>query len=432
MVRPNEPLSNLVCSSSVFTVMKSFPFAASLALISCTLPYASTGLAAEEWPQWRGPTRDGKVSGDSWPANFSGIKEIWRVALGKSYSGPVVSGGKIFTTESIDKTYEQVRAFDAATGKELWTHQWEGFQKVPFFAASNGDWVRSTPATDGKFLFVGGMRDMLLALDAASGQEKWRVDFVAANQAAPPAFGFVCSPLVQGDSVYVQAGGGFCRVEKATGKVLWTSLKDGGGMNGSAFSSPMPLTLAGVPQLVVQTREELCGVGTDGTVYWREKIPSFRGMNILTPVASGNTVFTSSYGGKTLALKLTKEGTALKQSLSWEHKAEGYMSSPVIIAGKVFLHLRNQRFSCFDLATGTQHWVTEEKFGKYMSLVAQGSRILALDERGMLLLINATPEKFDLVAQHKLPSSDTWAHLAAVGNRLYIRELQALTALEWK
>jgi outer membrane protein assembly factor BamB len=253
-------------------------------------------LCAQDWPQWRGPTRDGVATGEKWPQNLQNMKEVWRAPLGKSYSGPVTAGDRVFTTESIDKTTEHVRAFDKKTGKELWHVEWEGHQKVPFFAASNGDWIRSTPACDGKSVYIAGMRDVLVSLDAATGKENWRLDFVKDTKSAPPEFGFVCSPLVQGDAVYVQAGGAFCKVDKKSGKVLWKTLQDGGGMMGSAFSSPIMATVGGASQLVVQTRASLCGVNPeDGLVLWQQEIPSFRGMNILTPVVKADRIFTSSY-----------------------------------------------------------------------------------------------------------------------------------------
>lgn len=394
------------------------------------LPSVST---AQDWAQWRGPTRDGQAAlSPKWPASLDGLQQLWRIELPQSYSGPLVIGDTIITTASKDKTYEQAIAIDRLTGKERWMVQWEGYQKVPFFAASNGDWIRSTPASDGTRVYIAGMRDVLLCLDLKTGKEIWRLDFVKEMKSAPPTFGFVCSPLLDGDFLYVQAGGAFCKLEKATGKLVWKSLTDGGGMNGSAFSSPIMTEIAGKRQLLVQTRNHLCGVDpADGKELWQQKIKAMQGMNILTPVIQENMLFTSAYGGKTQAFDLVKQDNSFNITERWQHKAEAYMSTPVLISGKLYLHLRNQRLTCFDFATGNQHWQSENRYGKYMSLVAQGDRILALDERGILLLIKANPEKFELLQEKKISEQDTWAHLALSGNRLYIRELKGLTAWEW-
>lgn len=403
-------------------------------LFSILVSGLATSLRAEDWLQWRGPHRDGQVAASAaWPASLDGLKQRWHVDLSASYSGPLVVGDAIITTFSRDKTFEGVKALDRATGKEKWVVEWEGFQKVPFFAASNGDWIRATPVSDGHRVYVAGMRDVLVCLDVVTGREVWRVDFVKELSAAPPTFGFVCSPLLEGDFIYVQAGGAFCKLRKDNGQVVWKSLADGGGMNGSAFSSPILTEVAGVRQLLVQTRDKLCGVDpADGTELWNQKIKTFQGMNILTPVVKADRIFTSAYGGKSQLFQLAKASDHLVLTEQWQHKAEAYMSTPVVIAGKIFLHLRNQRFTCLDMATGQQLWVTDEKFGKYMSLVASGDKILALDERGILLLIKANPEKFELLSQRKISDQETWAHLAIVGREIYIRELKGLTAWKWE
>lgn len=356
---------------------------------------------------------------------------MWRVELPPSYSGPVVSPRAVFVTGTAEQTTEVVAAFDRKTGKELWRVQWPGSLTVPFFAASNGSWIRATPAYDGESLFVAGMRDVLVCLDAETGGERWRVDFVKEFGTAPPAFGFVSSPLVEGDAVYVQAGASFVKLEKATGKVLWRTLKDDGGMMGSAFSSPVTATLAGKPQLVVQTREKLAGVEPEtGDVLWEQPVPSFRGMNILTPVVFGDGVFTTSYQNKAWRFDVSKAGDGFRVAEAWGDDTQGYMSTPVVIGGHAYLHLQNQRFACVDLASGKRTW-TSKPFGKYCSLVAQGDLILALDQTGELLLIRANPGEFELLDRRKVSEQETWAHLAVCGDEVFVRELNGLAAFRW-
>lgn len=386
-----------------------------------------------EWPQWRGPDRNGTVKGDAWPADFSKLEPAWEAQLGPSYSGPVITDKLVFTTESVDKRLERVHAMDRTTGAIVWTAEWEGYQGVPFFASRNGDWIRSTPAWDGQDLFVAGMRDVLVSLDGATGKENWRVDFVSEFQKPAPGFGFVCSPLVDGPYVYVQAGAAFRKLDKATGKTVWTTLEAKGGAMDSAFSSPVLTKINGQPQVLVQTREALCGVDpANGTVLWSQPIKAFRGMNIQTPVIQGNRLFTTAYQGRSQAWDVSGSAGSPGVALAWEHKAEGYMSTPVLIGGKVFLHLRNKRFTCLDLATGAQDWITGRKFGDYWSLIAQGSRILALDQTGSLYLIGANPREFKLLAEKKLSEDETWAHLAIDDDLIVIRSLKKLQAFRWK
>jgi hypothetical protein len=108
------------------------------------------------------------------------------------------------------------------------------------------------------------------------------------------------------------------------------------------------------------------------------------------------------------------------------------MSTPVIIDGVAYHHLKSQRMTAIEIATGRELWTSDQSFGKYLSFVAQGDRILALDQRGELYLLRANPEKFDLLDQGKLSGDDTWAHLAIAGRQLFVRELNALTAFRWQ
>lgn len=373
----------------------------------------------------------------AWPdqVDEKTLVKKWRAELGPSYSGPIVAADRVFVTETRGKKTEVVQALSRTDGKVLWSAEWPGAMSVPFFAWENGEWIRATPAFDGESLFVAGMRDVLVCLDAANGKERWRVDFVERFKSPLPTFGFVSSPLVDGKHVYVQAGAAFVKLNKRTGETVWRSLNDGGGMNGSAFSSPFKATIAGQAQFLVQTRERLVGVdGATGQELWSQKIEAFRGMNILTPVVVGDAIFTSSYGGKSWLFDLAKSGDGTDKKITvserWQNKTQGYMSTPVVIDGHIYTHLKNQRFACIELATGKERWVTTP-FGKYWSLVAQGQKILALDERGDLLLINANPDKFELLSQRHVSDSPTWAHLAVCDNEVFIRDLKGLTVHRW-
>ncbi|MBX9584599.1 MAG: PQQ-like beta-propeller repeat protein [Gemmataceae bacterium] len=392
-------------------------------------------LFAGDWPQWRGPTRDGHAPGPAWPDTLSGdaLKTLWRVEnLGPSYSGLVVSANRVFVTETVNKEREVVTALDRKTGKEVWKTDWPGAMKVPFFADRNGSWIRSTPALDGDTLYVAGMRDVLVALDADTGKERWRVDFVKDHGTPPPDFGFVCSPLVGPDGVYVQAGGGLAKLDKATGKVRWRALADGGGMMGSAFSSPVFATLAGKQQVVVQTRTKLAGVDPEtGDVLWSRDIPSFRGMNILTPAPFEDGVFTSTYGGTTQLVRLKSEAGQVVAEAGWNARYEGNMTSPVVVGGHAYLLGKDKRLVCFDLATGKQVWGTDKRFGDYWSLVARGDKLLGLDNRGVLYLVRADPKDYEPLDERKLGAGETWAHLAVCGGELFVRDLNGITAYRW-
>ena len=198
--------------ASIFTVS---------AAVHGTEPAADTQ-PTPPWTQWRGPTRDGQVAGPPWPDSLQdgSLELLWRIPLGPSYSGPIASDELVFTTETKNKEIEVVSAFDRRTGKNRWSLEWPGAISVPFFAKSSGDWIRSTPAYDGECLYVAGMRDVLVCIVAKTGKERWRVDFVKEVKSPLPDFGFVCSPLVDGDAVYVQAGASVFKLNKQSGAII--------------------------------------------------------------------------------------------------------------------------------------------------------------------------------------------------------------------
>jgi hypothetical protein len=300
--------------------------------------------------------------------------------------------------------------------------------KVPFFAARNGSWIRATPVSDGQTIFVGGIRDVLVALDCKTGEERWRLDF-GKEFGKVPDFGMVCSPLLDGDDLYIQAGKGLHKLNKLDGKIIWSSLGDNGDMMSSgAFSSPVIATIADKKQLLVQTRTYLAGVDmTSGSKLWSKSIESFRGMNILTPTVWNDGVFTSSYGGRSLLLSVAGDSA----NALWENKLEGYMSSPVVIDQYLYMHLRNKRFACIDLKAGKETWVTRP-YGEYWSMVSNGERILALDQAGKLRLIAHNPAEYELLGELEVTQEEAWAHIAVAGSDVVIRTQKSLQLYRWQ
>ena len=386
----------------------------------------------ETWPQWRGPGRDCQLEPRTWPTGLQDgdLKQMFRVPLGESYSGPIVTEDRIFVTETVGSS-EAVYALDRSTGKQIWKVDWSGSMTVPFFASANGSWIRATPAYAEGQLFVASMEAVLVCLNAENGEEIWRKDVRKEFGTSNQSFGFACSPLVHEGHVFVQTAAGLLKIDSATGKTVWQSLNESGGMMGGAFSSPVVATLQGVSQLVVQTRSKLCGVDIDGgRELWSAAIPAFRGMNILTPTVIGDRIFTSSYGGGSFLFEVRQTGGKFSATEIWKAKTEAYMSSPVVVDGSIYVHLRNQRVTCLDAATGKTLWTTKP-FGKYWSMVANGSKVLALDERGDLLLLDLKAKEFVKVDSRHVSDQSTWAHLAVADNQVFVRELKGLKVFEW-
>ena len=385
-----------------------------------------------DWDQWRGPQRDGSVPGDNWPSSLDGLEPLWTVELGKGYPGAIVTEDLVFVVETVDKRTTAVRALRRADGSEAWVTRWQAGGSVPFFAAANGDWVRSTPAWDGDSLYVGDMEERVMALDGKTGEIRWTLDFPERFGTKIPDFGFASSPLVDGEALYVQAANSIVKVDRATGDVIWRSLAGSDKIQASgAFSSPVIESLAGQRQLVVQTRHTLHGVALeDGRELWSQAVPNFRGMNVLTPVFDGDRIFTSTYRNGSFLFEVSRDDDNWVVSEKWMLPGSGYMSSPVVIDGSIYLHLGNGRVSCMSLDDGEEQW-RSDSFGKYWSMAWQGDKILALDEGGELVLIRADPSRFDLLDRREVAKTEAWGYLAVHGESLFVRDLESIRAFRW-
>jgi hypothetical protein len=199
----------------------------------------------------------------------------------------------------------------------------------------------------------------------------------------------------------------------------------------SAFSSPIIAKLGGVDQILVQMREELFGLHPDdGRILWRQTVPSFRGMNILTPTVYGDGIITSTHKNRTFFYRVANQDGVFVVHETWNNSAQGYMSSPAIIGDHAYLHLGNGRFCCIDLRSGKEIW-RSKPFGKYWSMAVRENRILALDERGELLLIEAVPDEFRLLDRKEVSDKDCWAHVAVRQSEIVVRDLGGVTLFDW-
>ena len=389
---------------------------------------------SETWPQWRGPKRDGSVIGSAWPDGLQGarLKQSWRVELPPSYSGPVVSGDKVFVTYTRNEQYEGVRALNRYSGKQVWSTEWEGAIKVAPVAASMGSWIRATPAYDAYGLFVAGMSDLLVCLDQKTGSERWRADFRARYGTPIPEIGFVCSPLIVDDGVYVQAADSFIRVDKRTGKSLWRCLERSDQGQG-AYSSPDYAVIHGRPHLLVSNIDAIAGVDPlTGNVLWKRVIDSYDQGCILAPIAYRGGIFMSTRARRTGYYPLTYIDGQFTITDGWKNKLLIFMSTPIVVDDHVYAHLRNGRFACIDLKDGNVNWISNPPIGRYCSMVWHKDLILALTNDGRLLLIQADPDRFVLVDSRTISADETWGHLAIAGKHIYIRERNAIAAYLWR
>ncbi|QEG36117.1 PQQ-binding-like beta-propeller repeat protein [Bythopirellula goksoeyrii] len=399
-----------------------------LAGLALAMTVSSVEAGEGDWDQWRGPQRDGAWQGNL-PETLDELALAWEKSLGPSYSGPVTNGQAVFTTETVDESLERVTAFNMETGAVLWESEWDGAIVVPPYAAENGSCIKSTPALGSGSLVVLGMRDELVCLDQTSGEQRWKVDLADRFAARRQTFGGVCSPLIDGDAVYVMGGGGTVKLAIDDGSTVWRTLADEG-EDDDALSSPIIASIAGIRQLVVQTRTRLCGVELEkGSVLWQVPIQAYRNMNILTPTVIGDRVFMAAHTGRSQCFAVTfAEGSWTVEEV-WNQKTQGYMSSPVADAQTIYLHSKAERLTALDVETGAIRW-TSKPVGKYQSLVRNRHAILGLSSRGELLLVKADPQNLVIQSTRQV-ADDSWGYLGVFDGGLLVRDLTSLKVFRY-
>ncbi|HSF15729.1 MAG TPA: PQQ-binding-like beta-propeller repeat protein [Vicinamibacteria bacterium] len=394
--------------------------------LTASLSIVAVLFVGEDWPQWRGPNRDGlsRETGlvSAWPQ--AGPPLVWTArGLGTGYSTVTVSGARIFTLGA-SRDREFVIALDERTGKELWRAR-----NGPRYQNNRGDGPRGAPTVDGDRLYALGGEGDLSSIDVASGKVLWHVNLLERFRAGNISWGISESPLVLEDRVLVNAGGrnaSIVALDKNDGSVLWTSESDEAG-----YSSAVIATIRGVRQAVFFTGERALGVRVDdGSLLWSYRRVSNRTANIATPIVRGNHVFVSSdYGTGCALLEIDGGPTGMtSREVYFNRDMKNHHSSSVLV-GDTLYGFSSSILTALDFATGEVLW-RDRSVGKG-SLVYADGHLYAFSEDGVVGLIEANPAeyrekgRFELPARSSLPS---WSHPVISDGRLYLRDQDTLFA----
>jgi outer membrane protein assembly factor BamB len=389
----------------------------------------TAGSVGAQWPQWRGPTRDGNVPAASVPAAWPETAALkWKQPIGEGYSSPVVEGGRVFVHSRRDPE-EIVSALDLATGKPAWTDTYAApFAKNPY-AKQMAKGPFSTPLIAGRRLFTLGVTAVLSAYDPASGKLLWRRDWSKEIDTSKLFTGTAMSPLTHDGLLIVHVGddgeGSFHALDPASGKERWSL-----GGHGPGYASPIVASLGGVRQLVTMTDRAIVGIDpAAGTLLWQVPFPDEWNENIVTPVVAGGVLVVSGTRKGTFGYRVEKGAGGWSAQPVW-HNAElpMYMSSPV--ADGAFLYgLSNRRkgqFFCLDARTGVAKWTTEGRAAQNASFVNAGANVVALTSDGELLVLERSPERFEEVRRYKVAQTPTWAHPVLIGSQIVIRDADSV------
>lgn len=387
--------------------------------------------ATQDWPQWRGPNRDGHSPDrgllDRWPDG--GPPLLWTArGLGGGYSSVAVANGTIYTLGG----GTNLVAINAADGSILWKTR-----------VGPGDSPNSTPTVHDGLVYTLTTGGDLACVDAQSGEVRWSKNFEKDfGGRMMSGWGYSESPLVDGKKLVCTPGAQDAMIvalDRKTGATIWKSAMPqvgGNGLDGAGYSSIVISQAAGVRQYVQLVGRGVIGVAAeDGTLLWGYNRIANGTANIPTPIVQGDYVFCSTgYGTGAALLKLSREGRGIKAEEVYFLEArelQNHHGGMVLVDKHVYCgHGHNQGFPvCVELATGRIAWKPGRGPGTGSAAVAYADGCLYFRyQNGIMALVKASPHKYELLGQFKLPQvlGESWSHPVIIGGRLYLREQDLL------
>lgn len=394
-------------------------------LVICVVMMIASCAMAQDWPQWRGPNRDGIVTGftapQTWPQEF---KLKWKVSVGFGDSTPALVGDKLYvSTRQGDD--EVTLCLDARSGKELWNDKYAA-QAVTGAAAKHPG-PRSSPAVaDGKVVTL-GVGGVVSCLDAASGKLVWRKD---PFPQIVPRFFAAFSPIIVDGMVIAHLGGAgkgaVIAYDLATGNEKWRWEGEG-----PDYGSPAMLTVGGVKQIATPTEKGLVGLAVaDGKLLWQVPFaPVKMTYNAATPIIDGQTVIYGGKGRGMKALKIEKQGDAFAANELWSNADVGLQfSTPVLRDGLLFGLSDAGKLFCINAKTGKTAWIdeTQRDRGGFGPVVSAGSCLMALPSSSELIVFQPTDKQYSEVAKIQVAESPTYAHPVVTPNGIYVKDQESL------
>ena len=396
---------------------------------------AAQDVAAQNWPQWRGPQRNGHLPNvlpfETWPESLT---EVWRVPVGEGYSSPVAENGKawLLTRRGED---EVVRCFDLENGKTLWEQSYTAPFNTNQYATRFGKGPFSTPTLAEGKLYTLGVGGIVTCFDAATGDVLWRYQFTDGPPDSKTFFsGSSMSPLIDGERCIVHIGddkyGALTAFHKDTGKEIWAWRGDNPG-----YASPIIVSLDGVRQVVTLTQHFVVGVAVDsGKLLWNIPFQSDWRENMPTPVVFDGMIIYSGVGRGVTAIAPQKSGEDWQVPQRWHNdEVSLYMNSPVLANGRFWgmSHRNKGQFFALDASTGTLIWHSEGRQGQNAAIVRSGDVLLILITGGELLVVDGTSEEYAETKRYKVASSATWAMPVIWGEHVLLKDADTLSMLRW-
>jgi outer membrane protein assembly factor BamB len=397
-----------------------------VASVLLSLPAAVSNRAPDDWPQWRGPNRDGIATEKgllkSWPQG--GPPLAWQTkGAGEGYSSFAVSQGRLYTLGARADT-EYVLAFDAASGKRLWEAQ-HGRR----FSNDRGDGPRSTPTIEGDRLYAFGASGDLSVLDTATGKPHWTINVLKQYGGSNIRWGLSESPLVLADRILVNAGGTIVALKKTDGSLIWKTDGDDAG-----YASAVVQRAGNVTQAIFFTSARALGVDVNsGRQLWSYRPVANGVANIATPVVRGNRVFLSSdYDTGSALLELTPSGNDVRaREVYFTREMKNHHATSVLVGDHLY-GFDSAILTALKFDTGEVAW-QNRSVGKG-SLIFADERLYLFSENGVVGLAEASPEAYREHGRFSIKTGrlPTWSHPVVAEGKLFLRDQDNLYAYDVK
>jgi outer membrane protein assembly factor BamB len=392
-----------------------------------------------DWTQFRGPNRDGHsvvaLDGERVSRDWKSAppREIWSLPIGEGYAGPVVRQGRVYLLDyDRDAKQSVLRCLSLADGNELWRFEY------PLSLKRNHGMTRTVPAVTDRFVVALDSKCNVLCLDAMTGELRWSITLVREFGATVPQWYAGQCPLVDSDKVILAPGGKdslLVAVDLNTGKPLWQTPNPRGWK--MTHSSIMPMDFSGRRLYVYCASGGVVGVrADDGALLWETqdwKI-SIATVPSPVPVHGGKVFLTGGYNAGSLMLQLQERDGKIKAETLFRLSPAVFgatQHTPILKHDFLYGVRADGQFVCLDLA-GKVAWASgsQHTFGLGPFVMA-GELVFALNDTGRLRLIEATPARFNLLAEAQaLQGRECWGPMALAGNRLLLRDFTRLICLD--
>jgi len=410
------------------------------------LTLAASSNLAQDWPQWRGVNRDGKSAGftapKTWPKELT---QKWKVTVGDGVATPCLVGEKLYVFAR-QEGGEITCCLDAGTGKELWQDKYDAMGATG--PASGFSGPRASPTVANGKVVTLGVRGVLSCLDATSGKVVWRKNDY---NGAYPRFFASSSPLVADGLCVAQLSGadkgGVVACELESGKEKWKWAGDQG-----AYASPLMMNVDGAKLIVAETETKMVALTfADGKLVWETPFAvQGRGYNAATPIANGQTLIYAGSGRGTTAVRLEKKGDEFAAKELWKNPDNSVMfNTPVLKNGLLFGFSAGNDFFCINAQDGKTAWAASSTAasadsaaegagggrkggrgggrGGFGSIVDAESVLLALTPASELIAFEPSDKAYHELARIKVAETPTHAYPVVSGNRVFIKDQEAVT-----